>query len=197
VDPGAIVVSGAMTPTGLSDGNIAIDDRTYLEQMYQAGLRSYCDAVGAHPSGYNMPADADWTSYNDPHAAFRGPFDNRHPSWSFRATMESYRNIMVRYGDSGKRIWATEFGWASVDGLGVGPAAGYEYAADNTEAEQAQYLVRAFQLARSWGWAGPMFVWNLNFAPVAGVHDEKAAFGIVRGDWGHRPAYAALRDMPK
>ncbi len=29
--------------------------------------------------------------------------------------MEGYRNIMVKYGDAGKRIWATEFGWASVE----------------------------------------------------------------------------------
>ena len=27
--------------------------------------------------------------------------------------MEGYRNIMAKYGDSGKRIWPTEFGWAS------------------------------------------------------------------------------------
>jgi len=193
VDPGAIVVSGALTPTGFNDGDTAIDDRIYLEQMYQAGLKNYCDAVGAHPSGYNNPPDSDWRTWSDPSApSFKG-----HPSFFFRGTMESYRNIMVKYGDGGKRIWVTEFGWASVENLGAGPAAGYEYAADNSEAEQAAYLVRAYQMGRSWGWVGPMFLWNLNFAPVSGIHDEKAAFGIVRGDWSPRPAYAALRDMPK
>jgi len=193
VDPGAVVISGALTPTGVNDGNIAIDDRVYLEQMYQAGMARYCDAVGAHPSGYNNPPDADWTSWNDPSAGgCKG-----HPSWFFRGTMESYRNIMVKYGDSHKKIWPTEFGWATVENLGVGPAGGYEYASNNTEAEQAQFLVRAYQMGRNWGWVGPMFLWNLNFAPVAGNADEKAAFGIVRGDWSQRPAYAALRDMPK
>ena len=195
-DPGAIVVAGALTPTGVNDGVIAIDDVVYLEQMYQAGLKNYCDAIGAHPSGYNMPPDA-LPGYNDPTAGFRGPFDNPHHSWSFRATMESYRNVMVRYGDGRKQIWPTEFGWASVEGLGVAPARGYEYAADNTEQEQAQFLVKAFQMARNWGWVGPMFVWNLNFGPVCGAADEKAAFGIVRPDWSRRPAFAALRDMPK
>jgi len=197
VDPGAVVVSGALTPTGYNDGDTAIDDRVYLEQMYQAGMARYCDAVGAHPSGYNMPPDADWRSYEDPTAGFRGPFDNRHPSWCFRATMESYRNIMLKYGDGGKRIWATEFGWATVEGLGVPPVAGYEYAADNTQAEQAQFLVRAYQMGKGWGWVGPMFLWNLNFGPVAGAADEKAAFGIVNPGWGPRPAFAALRDMAK
>ncbi|MFP3896999.1 MAG: cellulase family glycosylhydrolase [Anaerolineales bacterium] len=197
VDPGAVVVSGALTPTGTNDGDIAIDDRVYLEQMYKAGLARYCDAIGAHPSGFNLPPDADWRTYEDPHASFRGPFTNRHPSYSFQATMESYRNIMVKYGDAHKRIWPTEFGWATVDGLGVAPAPNYEYAADNTEAEQAQYIVRAYEMSRSWGWVGPMFLWNLNFAPVAGAQDEKAAFGIVRDDWSPRPAFHALCDMPK
>jgi hypothetical protein len=111
--------------------------------------------------------------------------------------MESYRNIMIKYGDAHKRIWPTEFGWASVEGLGTAPAQGYGYAADNTEAEQAKYIVRAYEMGQSWGWVGPMFLWNLNFAPVAGKHDEKAAFGIVRHNWSPRPAFAALRDMPK
>ena len=193
VDPNAVVISGALTPTGVNDGDIAVDDRLYLEQMYQAGLARYCDAIGAHPSGYNNPPDADWRSYNDPSAPnFKG-----HPSFFFRGTMESYRNIMVKYGDGHKRIWPTEFGWASVDGLGVPPAPGYGYAADNSEAEQAQFIVRAYQMGKAWGWVGPMFLWNLNFAPVAGKQDEKAAFGIVRHDWSPRPAFAALRDMPK
>lgn len=192
-DPGAVVVSGALTPTGTNDGDIAIDDRVYLEQMYQAGLSRYCDAVGAHPSGYNNPPDVDWRSWNDPDK----PNCKGHPSWFFRGTMESYRNIMVKYGDTHKRIWPTEFGWATVDGLGVAPVKGYEYAGDNTEAEQAQYLVRAYEMGRSWGWVGPMFLWNLNFAPVAGKHDEKAAFGIVRDDWSPRPAFHALCNMPK
>ncbi len=192
VDPGAVVISGALTPTGVNDGNIAIDDRAYLEQMYQNGLARYSDAIGAHPSGYNNPPDADWRTYNDDTGRCKG-----HPSWFFRSTMESYRNIMIKYGDGHKRIWATEFGWASVEGLGVGPNAGYEYAGDNSEAAQAQYIVRAYEIGRSWGWVGPMFLWNLNFAPVSGAGDEKAKFGIVRSDWSPRPAYDALAAMPK
>ncbi len=194
VDPNAVVVAGALTPTGYNDGNIAIDDRVYLEQMYQAGVRNYCDAIGAHPSGYNNPPDGDWQTYQDPTASFNA---KGHPSWFFRGTMESYRNIMVKYGDGAKRIWVTEFGWASVENLGAPPAQGYEYAADNTEAEQAQNIVRAYEIAKGWGWVGPMFLWNLNFGPIVGAHDEKAAFGVVRPNWGMRPAFAALVNMPK
>jgi hypothetical protein len=164
----------------------------YLRQMYAAGLRGCSDAVGVHPSGYNNPATVGpgWTTAAEP--GFKG-----HRSFYFRGTMEAYRSVMRAYGDAAKKLWVTEFGWATVENLGAGPAPGYEYAANNTEGEQAQYLVDAFNLARSWGWVGPMFVWNLNFAPVAGPGNEKAAFGLVRGDWSPRPAYEALRNMGK
>ena len=191
-DPGATVVSGALTPTGVNNGRLAIDDVAYLSQMFANGAGRCANAIGAHPSGYNNPATvrAGWNNPAEPQ--FKG-----HRSFYFRSTMESYRAVLNRYGQGGKKIWVTEFGWASTENLGAGPAAGYEYAGQNTEGEQAKYLVDAFNLARSWGYVGPMFVWNLNFAPVAGPADEKAAFGIVRNDWSERPAYAALRDMRK
>jgi len=195
-DPDAIVVSGALTPCG-DNPPIAVDDLTYLERMYQAGLKNHCDAVGVHPSGYNVPPDADWRTWSDPTAVFRGPSDNHHHSWVFRGTMEGSRDIMVRYGDSGKKLWPTEFGWASVEGLGVEPVPGYGYAADNTEEEQAQFIVKAYEMGKAWGWVGVMFLWNLNYGPVAGAEDEKAAFGILYEDWTPRPAHAAVHDMPK
>jgi len=83
VDPSAVVISGAPTPTGFNDGDTAIDDRLYLEQMYQAGMARYCDAVGIHPSGYNNPPDADWRTWSDASApSFKG-----HPSFFFRDMM--------------------------------------------------------------------------------------------------------------
>ncbi|OQY19355.1 MAG: hypothetical protein B6I34_09670 [Anaerolineaceae bacterium 4572_32.1] len=190
-DPGAIVVSGAPTPTGLNDGAIAIDDRTYLQQMYNAGLRYYCDAIGVHPSGYANPPDS---KFGEGPA---GPSHSNHPSFFFRHTMEDYRAIMVISGDSNKRLWPTEFGWSTTHGLGAPPAQGYEYANYNTEQDQANYIVRAYQMAKAWGWVGPMFLWNLNYGPASGKFDEKAGFGIVYPNWAPRPAFYALANMPK
>jgi len=190
-DPNAIVVSGALTPTG-APPPWAVDDFIYLEQMYQAGLKNYCDAVGAHPSGYNVPPDADWQTWSDPTAIFRGPSDNKHHSWSFKGTMEGYRNIMVKYGDGNKTIWPTEFGWAS----SPTPVKNYEYAADNTLEEQAQFTVKAFQMGKQWGWVGVMFLWNLNFKVVA-PGSEMAQWGIVDEAWRPMPVYNALKAMPK
>lgn len=190
-DPGMIVVSGAMTPAG-NVGAAAVDDIDYLRQMYANGLKGNFDALGSHPSGYNCPASGDWQTVQDPTAAnFRGPFDNRHHSWCFRGTMEGYRQVMVENGDGNKTIWPTEFGWASTSN----PHPGYEYARDNTLEEQAQWIVEAYQLAKSWGWVGTMFLWNLDYG-VTAAGTELAAFGILTPG-GPVPAYGALQAMPK
>jgi hypothetical protein len=52
--PSMIVISGALTPAG-NVGSLAIDDFTYLEGMMRAGAGNYADAIGTHPSGYNVP----------------------------------------------------------------------------------------------------------------------------------------------
>jgi hypothetical protein len=181
-DPGMVVVAGALTPTGVNDGAIAIDDVVYLNRMYAAGAKNCLDALGAHPSGYNNPPDAKF-GYTDPSA----PSFKNHPSFFFRDTMERYREVMVANGDAGKRVWPTEFGWASESN----PVPGYEYARDNTLDEQARFLVQAYQMAKNWGWVGPMFLWNLNFG-ITNPGTELAAFGIA-----NRPAYGALQAMPK
>jgi hypothetical protein len=182
-DGGMSVIAGALTPTGVNDGSTAIDDVAYLQRMYATGRVQRCsDGIGAHPSGYNNPPDAKYGYSNPAEPSFKN-----HPSFFFRDTMERYRNVMVANGDSGKRVWPTEFGWASSSS----PVAGYEYARDNTPEEVAQYFVKAYQMAKNWGWVGPMFLWNLNFG-ITNPGTELAAFGVAG-----RPAEGALASMPK
>jgi hypothetical protein len=185
-DPYAIVVSGGLAPTGYDDPSVAIPDRTYLSAMYACGIRGWFDALGAHPSGYNNPPDADWRYWQDPPTGFKG-----HPSFFFRATMEDYRDIMLTYGDGERRIWITEFGWA----VGT-PLPGYEYAADNTEEERAAWLVKAYQMCKTWGFVGVASLWNLNFRIIA-PGTEQALFGILNAGYSPTLSYQALRDMPK
>ncbi len=186
-DPAALVISGGLTPTGVNDGYLAFDDVHYLGQMYAAGAANYFDVLGAHPSGYNNPPD-DTPSHNSTDTTeFKG-------HWSFYyRRYEQLRDVMALHGDGHKQMWFTEFGWSSQEE----PPLGYEYAADNSEDEQARYLLRAFEMARQQGYVGVMFVWNLNFASVAGSADEKAGFSIVRADGYPRPAYLALAAMPR
>ena len=188
--PGMIVVSGAPTPTGISDGWTAIDDVEYLRRMYSNGLKNYCDAVGVHPSGFDNPADADWRTWKDS-SGF-----NNHRSFFFSSTIKAYHDVMVQNGDGNKKLWATEFGWATAEGMGV-PNPGYEYAATNTEASQADNLVKSMQIAKQSGYMGVMFVWNLDFSVEVGAWWEGSKFSLLRADGTPRPAYSALASMPK
>jgi hypothetical protein len=184
-----------LTPAG-NNLPLAMDDFAYLEGMFQAGANNYLDGIGAHPSGYNVPpsatAETACEAIQKTGNSFNGACDSPHHSWSFRSTMEGYRNIANVYGASNKLIWPTEFGWAA--GGAFHPA--YAYANDNSFEEQAQWTVEAYTMMRNWGWVGPAFLWNLNFRVVADG-TEKAQWGIVANDWSPLPAYNALRDMPK
>ena len=95
-------------------------------------------------------------------------------------------------GESGKKMWVTEFGWTTAN-----QAPGYEYGKYNSEDQQAQYLTRAFALGRTYPWMGVMFVWNLNFASITMPSDEKYPWGVLKADGSPRPAYNALKAMPK
>ena len=189
--PGMIVVAGAPTPTGITDGWTAVDDVEYLRRMYNNGLKNYCDAVGVHPSGFNNPADADWRTWKDS-SGF-----NNHRSFFFSNTIKSYHDVMVQNGDGNKRLWATEFGWASIENMSAAPNPGYEYAVTNTEASQSANLVKAMQIAKQSGYMGVMFIWNLDFSVEVGAWWEGSKFSLLRGDGTPRPAYNALARMAK
>jgi len=192
-DPYAFVLLGPLTPTGVNDPTIAIDDITYLRRMYEYNggeVRWYFDVLAAHVAGVHNPPDTLWPDNPGP-----GPGWVDHPTFYFRH-VENIRKVMEEYGDGDKQIWITEFGWASLENIGDTPAPGYEYALNNTEQEQADYLVQALEMGRTTyqPWLGAMFIWNLNFSTITPPTDEKAPFSLLRADWSLRPAYKAVRD---
>jgi hypothetical protein len=183
VNPDLIVVAGALTPTG-APPPVALDDVEYLRQMYANGAKDHFDALGAHPSGFANPPDALFQGGDyDPN---RGYDDHR--SFFFRNTMEEYRQVMVANGDGHKTIWPTEFGWPVWRFTGDER---FVFAKQNSEAAQAQYSVRAYEMGRAWGWVGTMFLWNLDYNITAGS-TELANFGIAG-----TATYNALANMPK
>jgi len=182
-DPNALVISGALTPVGYTDYVHAIEDVVFMREMNSKGLKSNCDGVGVHASGFDNPPWADpWGKIGA--SGFQG-----HPSFYFR----HYENIYKAFG-GGKQIWITEGGWSSM----YNPPAGYEYAANITEDMQATYAVKAFEIARSAGYIAGFMYWNLNYCvPVVPPGDEKSGFAVLGPNGVPRPAYNALAAMPK
>jgi hypothetical protein len=204
-DPNIIVISGALSPVGAkaTDSNnpariIYMDDFDYFDRMIAAGLLNYCDCVGAHHNGINMPPNIAWDEgYNDSAAQFRGPFDNPDHSWSFKSTLWGYHDRIVAAGGDNP-LCVTEFGWATAEGFDGHPQ-GFEFALDNTLEEQARWDVEAFQLMRQWGFVRLAFLWNLDFAQKDGLGptDPNAPYSLLDFRGVARPAFGAIGAMEK
>jgi hypothetical protein len=189
VNEDMLVVSGGMVPADTvrdADGQVlAVNDVDYLEGLYAAGFGDAFDVLGAHAPGYNCPALADWQTFEDDTASFRAPFETRHHSWCFLGPLQAYREVMLAHGDGDKPVWVTEFGWAVAES----PQPGYEFAADNTPEEQAQWIVDAYRWAGSQDWVGAMFLWNLDYSQTAPGIAALGYFSIM-----DTPAYQTLVD---
>jgi hypothetical protein len=188
-DPNVVVVTAGLAPTANTE--FSRDDRQYLQEIYANGLTRYSGiAVGIHPYGWGNSPDARCCDLSDE----RGWDDAR--QFFFLDTIEDYRNIMVANGHGDVQMWATEFGWATWEGLpGEPPDLWMTY---NSKWDQANYALRAIQIMQSMDYMGPMFLWNLNFAQpiLIDQRDERVAYSIVlpEGAPRERPLFWMLYD---
>lgn len=195
IDPGIILISGALAPTGINDGVSATDDRVYMQQLIDADVLDWADCIGAHHNGYNIGPDHRYDEIpEDATAIFRGPFENPHPSWSFRSTLEGYANT-IRLAGKSTKLCVTEFGWASAEDLD-GARPGFEFALDNTLAEQAAWIPKAMSNMEEWGFVWLAFIWNFNFGPQAGydLTNDNVPYSLIGPGFTFRPAFDAIRD---
>ena len=180
VDPSIMVVTAGLSPTGWNDDTARPDD-TFLQWMYDAGLKGHYDALGAHAPGFKAPPEV------SPEEAAASPAWGGHRSFTFRR-VEDLRAIMEENGDADRQVWVTEFGWTSDT---VHPA--YAWHAVSEE-QKADYLVRAFAWAHDhWApWIGPMIVWTMA-DPTWGPQDEQYWWSVTNPDGSPCPAYLALQ----
>lgn len=202
-DPSAIVVAAGMATTGPAGRHDSHwDDVAYIDSMYRAGAKGFFDALGTNPHGFGRPPEADPDRVGS-HLAFR------------RA--EEQRDVMKRFGDGNRGMWAMEVGWLTDPGSAC-------YAAWEEDGrlwqmvspgKQRDYLVRAYEYAHDhWPWMEAMMLFNLDFGAVASeagcpgatnVCEETRYYSLVTRDnpcnagdpLKYRPAYEALQNMPK
>ena len=137
VDPEAVVIAAALTPTLAMDGR-HMNDLIFLQRMYNAGAADCFDVFSTQ--GYGL-----WS----------GARDQR-----LRPTVINYphnmlvRDVMVQNGDGHKPIWISEMGWNTV------PEEIPANFGRVSEAEQAKYTVEAFQRQQEeWPWVGVNTIW--------------------------------------
>ena len=191
VAPAIIVVSGGLAPTaGTSDGR-NMDDMVFAQQALDAGLGNCFDAFGYHPYGFDQPPEAN---------------PSKHP-FSFRRAELMY-DLLLRNGVRGKQMWITEFGWVrnpAEEGINCANDplfADFQWMVVSSQT-QAEYIARAFSFAdRNWPWAGPLFLWNLNWNTYPDSENEPPCshlrwYSILDRDGTPLPAVPAIAGLPK
>ncbi len=165
------IISAGLAPTTNLPG--AVDDRDFLQQMYDAGLRDYRDIrIGAHPYGWGNAPDERCCG------AVEGRGWNEDPHFFFIENIEETYDIMQRNGHGDLQMWITEFGWSSWEGFpSAPPEAWHTYV---SPVDQGNYMLRAFEIGQELPYVGMMILWNLNFANAFTVENgvEIAGFSI-------------------
>lgn len=168
-DPDATVVSAGLAPTNGGDG--ALDDRLFLQAVYETGAGACFDALGAHAYGFGHPPDD-----------ARGAHDGLN-----LARLLDLRALMEANGGSAWSIWITELGWTTA---GMGADTWQTVSAE----QQASFLAEAWQhIKADWPWVRVATVWNLSRGLPA--TDEMASYSLLAADGSPRPAYRVMRDL--
>lgn len=159
-DPGATVITGGLAPAPDARGSIA--PLTFIKRFYDLGGRNYSDAIGMHPYSYpEMPS---------------GPSE-----WNAFRALNDVKRHMAGRGDSGKKIWITEYGAPTGGASGVKPEA------------QAAMIVEAYRLVVADPSLGPIFMYTL-VDGGAPQWDSEYHFGLYYADLTPTPAVRALQD---
>lgn len=173
---GTLVISGALAPTGAEaafPGRVMNDDH-FLNEMAAAGAANYMDCVGIHFNG----------GTTSPNATSGSALSGYHYSYYFWPMVDLYYNA---FGGS-RPLCFTELGYLTPEGYGsLSP--NFNWAANTTVAQQAQWLAESASLSGSSGKVRLMIVWNVDFTVYG--NDPQAGFAMIRPG-GSCPACAAL-----
>ncbi len=164
-NPGMQVLAGALAPTLEQNRDVALNDLTYLEELYAAGAQDFFDALAIH-------------NYGQTAAPGEAPAPDK---INFRRA-ELLRQIMVAQGDADKPAFITETGWNDAARFvnGVSPA------------QRIRYTLDALAYAKTeWTWARCVAIWVFKLpAPAQGYRD---AFTLVTPGLEPLPIYDELR----
>ena len=166
--PACVVLAGA-SGNGSPASQTRNDNESalWLDWAYANGYGNYFDAVAHHP----YPAWSAGKGPSDPECANRwwnmfGPRDESRPC----GELAYVHSVMVKHGDTAKKIWATEWGY---------PTSG----ATNIALETVRdYLAESVSMWRSLPYTGPLFLYSYRDACRDAANPE-CNFGVVTRDF--------------
>lgn len=174
-NPNVIVLGGALAPTNEPPhGAGGWHDVDFLNELYKLGANQYFDGLAAHVYGFTSPPQAESSAKN----------------LNFRR-IERLREVMVNYGDGGKKIYVTEGGWNDHPR--------WTYAV--RPGQRIAYTLDAYAYAEEhYDWLETFCLWAFRYPiPTNGYPDY---FTLVSVKFDAKPIYTVLQayargwDMP-
>jgi hypothetical protein len=162
-NPDVKVVAAGLAET-LAPGGIALNDLTYLDDLYAAGAAPFFDVLASHAYGDVQPANA--------------PADPKQLNFQ-RVLLQ--RDIMVRHGDGAKPVLISEAGWNDAPRWthAVSPAA------------RIHNTIEAYRLAATWPWLLALCMWEFRLPARAGTAQDY--FTFVDFDFTPKEIYDAVQ----
>ncbi len=182
-DPEVMVISGAPAPTGFFGGGCSAagcDDAPYLRAMVNAGASQYIDCVGIHYNEGIVPPSA---SSGDP----RG--NSGHYTRYFPTMVSTYHAIFPD-----KPLCFTELGYLSGHGFNQPLPNAFNWAANTSVQEQAQWLRDVVQIAAQMSSVKIELITIFNIDYTNFDQDPQAGYAIIRPD-GSCPACDAIATL--
>ena len=170
-DPNALVVAGVLGAV-VNFGNLTMDPRDYVEQMYANGAKGFFDALSFHPYQYTTKFSEGTLTPDKP--------------WNADSPLEqliAMRQLMIDNGDEALKIWATEYGLPTAGVNGV------------TEQQQADFIKDFLDSWHDLSYTGPAFIYT-TVDRMDGTED--GSFGIFTkdeaGNWVPKLAAQIIKD---
>ena len=156
--PEMVVVSAGLSPHADTDTSGSMGFRDFLIGMYENGAAQKADAIGIHPYPGVGPSD-DYLG-------------------DVRVYLGKVQNVMDRYGDGARPLWATEFGVSTSGDKGFDP---------NASATAITELMEIFRRIR-----GIELAIVHRFVEEPSLAGREAGFGVVNKNLSPKPALCAI-----
>lgn len=166
-DPNAKVILGGLMAWGATSAYYP-----FLDEVYSNGGKDYFDIVAFHP--YTAPFD---------------PTRKDNEGWSNNLLGLHIDDVLMRMqqgGDANKPVWITEIGWPSNKLLDPSSPRGV------TPNEQADYLVKAFNICLSYPQVQKVFWYALRDTGYQPLDDEYN-YGLMQNNYMPKPSYGAYQ----
>jgi polysaccharide biosynthesis protein PslG len=156
--PGMTVVSAGLSPHADTDTSGSIGFRDFLIAMYERGAATHADAIGIHP--------------------YPGVGPNQDYIGDVRVYLGKVQNVMDRYGDGARPLWATEFGVSTSGDRAFSPSAAAQAIGELYDTFRR---IRGIQLAIVHRWVED-----------PSLPGREGGFGVLNQNLSPKPAFCEL-----